>query len=67
MNRKTAVAAVKDQPSRWSDSVPTVISIRTKPHAAHLKMWRRGNLRVPWGALLSDALDEYFAKKGKAA
>jgi ribosomal protein L39E len=55
------------QLSRNTDQVPEVISIKTKAHAAHLQNWRRGNLRVPWGALLSDALDEYFAKKGKAA
>jgi len=47
--------------------LPPVISIRTQGYETALQGWRRGNRRVPWGCLLRDALDEYFAKKGKAA
>lgn len=47
------------------DKVPLVISIRTKPYAGRLQNWRRGNRKVPWGVLLGDALDAYFAKQQK--
>ncbi len=38
------------------DALPEVIGIKTKALAPLLRKWRRENRRVPWSALLNDAL-----------
>lgn len=39
-----------------TETVPSVISLRTRELRPLLDKWRRQNRRVPWSALLDDAL-----------